>query len=197
MRPSAGGGRQLLTKAGALLLDGVLEVGFARVLELRKRVGEGSVRHPRLSLRRCDAAHGEAVLLPLVRDAFGRLREDRTTPPYVVPLAWLGCEAELLEFSCSRWRCMSEDVFELVRLDPTHGGEPLCQVVVSNSMFAPDAMVGDPVDFEDMKVKELKDELLARGASRTGPKGVLQQRLHTLIVQGAAEVARERTDWDA
>eukprot|EP00966_Prymnesium_polylepis_P309467 7150730-Prymnesium_polylepis.1 len=56
-------------------------------------------------------------------------------------------------------------------------------------------MVGDAVDFEEMKVKELKDELkMARGASRTGVKGVLQQRLHTLIVQAAAEVARARAD---
>ena len=66
------------------------------------------------------------------------------------------------------------------------GGESLCQVVVSDDMFAADAMVGDAVDFEEMKVKELKDELMARGASRTGVKGVLQQRLHTLIVQAAA-----------
>ena len=144
--------RQLQTKAGALLLDGVLEVGFARVLELRKRVGEGSVRHPRLSMRRSDVAFGEAVLLPLVRDAAGRLREDRSAPPYTVPLAWLGCRAELLEFACSRWRCMSVDVFELVRLEPTCGGESLYQVVVSDDMFAADAMVGDAVDFEEMKV---------------------------------------------
>ena len=34
LRPSPSSGRQLQTKAGALLLDGVLEVGFARVLEL-------------------------------------------------------------------------------------------------------------------------------------------------------------------
>eukprot|EP00966_Prymnesium_polylepis_P137389 3174583-Prymnesium_polylepis.1 len=53
-------------------------------------------------------------------------------------------------------------------------------------MFAADAMVGDAVVFEEMKVKELKDELMVRGASRTGAKGVLQQRLHTLIVQAAA-----------
>jgi hypothetical protein len=142
-------------------------------------VGEGSVRHPRLSMRQSDLAYGEAVLLPLVRDVAGRLREDRSTPPYTVPLAWLGCRAELLEFACSRWRCMSEDVLELVRLEPMSGGEPLCQVAVSDNMFAADAMVGDAVDFEEMKVKELKDELLARGASRTGAKGVLQQRLHT------------------
>eukprot|EP00966_Prymnesium_polylepis_P061552 1428430-Prymnesium_polylepis.2 len=45
-------------------------------------------------------------------------------------------------------------------------------------------------DFEEMKVKELKDELMVRGASRTGVEGVLQQMLHTLIVKAAAEVRR-------
>eukprot|EP00966_Prymnesium_polylepis_P265103 6124837-Prymnesium_polylepis.1 len=40
--PSARGGRELQTKGGPLLLDGVLEVGFACILELRKRVGDGS-----------------------------------------------------------------------------------------------------------------------------------------------------------
>ena len=43
-----------------------------------------------------------------------------------------------------------------------------------------------------MKVRELKEELMARGASRTGVKGTLQQRLHTLILQEAAERARAR-----
>eukprot|EP00966_Prymnesium_polylepis_P055027 1272037-Prymnesium_polylepis.2 len=62
-------------------------------------------------------------------------------------------------------------------------------------------MVGDAVDFEEMKVKlkpveSLKDELMARGASRTEVERVLQQRLHTLIVQAAAEKARARADSD-
>ena len=74
------------------------------------------------------------------------------------------------------------------------GGVEKHLVVVSDDMFAADAMVGDAVDFEEMKVKELKDELMARSASRTGVKGVLQQRLHTLIVKAAAEAARARAD---
>ena len=195
--PSAGGGRTLKTKAGPLLLDGLLEVGFARILEVRKRVGDGSVRHPRLSMRRSDASCGEAVLLPLVRDVDDRLLEDRSRPPYVVPLAWLGCQVEVRQFASSRWRCMSADVFEVVRLEPACGGEPLCTVVLEDNMFAADVMVAEAIAFEEMKVRELKGELMARGASRTGVKGTLQQRLHTLIVQEAAERARARAATDA
>ena len=83
VQPSPDGGCSLRTKAGPLLLDGLLEVGFACVLELRKRVGDGSVRHPRLSMRRTDVARGEAVLLPLGRNAAGQLQEDRSRAPYL------------------------------------------------------------------------------------------------------------------
>eukprot|EP00966_Prymnesium_polylepis_P063645 1476008-Prymnesium_polylepis.1 len=92
---------------------------------------------------------------------------------------------------------MSADVFELVRLEPACGGEPLCAVVLDDEMFAADAMMAEAVAFEEMKVKELKEELMARGSSRTGVKGTLQQRLHTLIVQEAAERARARAATDA
>ena len=97
---------------------------------------------------------------------------------------------ELREFACSRWRCRSEDVFGLVRLEPTCGGAPLCQVVLSDDMFEADAMMEEAVALEEMKVKQLKAELAVRGAARVGAKGVLQQRLHALIVQEATESAR-------
>ena len=116
----------------------------------------------------------------------------------MVPLVLLGSRAEVREFACSRWRCMSQDVFELMRLEPMYGGEPLCRVVLSDDMFAADAMLGEAVDFEEMTVKQLKEELMERGASRAGVKGVLQQRLHTLIVQDASERAHAaHTDEDA
>ena len=51
-------------------------------------------------------------------------------------------------------------------------------------------MVEEAVALEEMKVKQLKAELAARGAARAGAEGVLQQRLHTLIVQEATEYAR-------
>ena len=44
------------TKGGALPLEGVLEVGYARIAEIRKGVGQASVQHPRLSVKRKDAA---------------------------------------------------------------------------------------------------------------------------------------------
>ena len=47
---------------------------------------------------------------------------------------------------------MSEHIFELVRLEPKCGGEPLCQVVLSSSMFAANAMQAEAVAFEEMKV---------------------------------------------
>ena len=84
--------RELQTKAGRLLLEGQLEVGHARILELRKGVGASSVQHPRLSVRRSDAARCEAVLLPLVRSADGRLCEDRSVAPLLVPLVMLGSQ---------------------------------------------------------------------------------------------------------
>lgn len=174
----------------------MLDVGFAYVLELRKRIGDGSVRHPRLSLRRVDAAHGEAVVLPLVRDDAGRLRADRSRSPYVVLLTWLGCRVEVREFTCTRLRCMSQDVFELLCLQPTCGGEPLFQMALDRGMFAADVMLGEAVAFEEMKVRELKGELMARGASRTGVKGSLQARLHALIVQGALRARRDAMDDD-
>ena len=65
-------------------------------------------------------------------------------------------------------------------------------------MFEADAMVEEAVALEEMKVKQLKVELAARGAARVGAKERLQHRLHTLIVhEEAAERARvARMDTD-
>ena len=68
---------------------------------------------------------------------------------------------------------------------------------MSADMFEADAMVEKAVALEEMKVKQLKVELAARGAARAGAKERLQQRLHTLIVQEATERARvARMDTD-
>ena len=54
-----------------------------------------------------------------------------------------------------------------------------------------------PVAFEEMKVADLKAELVARGAARSRAKGVLHQsRLHALIVQSAVERARGGVEED-
>ena len=91
--------RSLPTKAGPLLLEGVLEVGYARLAEIRKGVGKASVQHPRLSVKCEDATSCEAVLIPMGLAADGTLSEDLSQPPMLVPLALLGCEvaAELLD----------------------------------------------------------------------------------------------------
>ena len=67
----------------------------------------------------------------------------------------------------------------------------LREEVVTEDLFRASAMHAEaPVAFEEMKVAALKAELVARGAARSGAKGVLQSRLHTLIVQSAVERAR-------
>ena len=43
------------------------------------------------------------------------------------------------------------------------------------------------VPFEVMKVAQLKEELAARGSTRTALKAVLQRRLHALLVQAAIQ----------
>ena len=51
-------------------------------------------------------------------------------------------------------------------------------------MFGASEMIADAtISFEEMKVRNLKDELLMRGVSRSGLKAALQRRLHGLIVQ--------------
>ena len=59
-----------------------------------------------------------------------------------------------------------------------HGGPRLHGMALSSSMFAAAEMVaGGDVDFEAMKVAQLKAELAERGSTRTGLKAVLQRRL--------------------
>ena len=69
----------------------------ARIAELRKGVGCGSVAHPCLSVRREDASKCEAVLTLLVEGDGGLLTEDRTKPPMLVPLTLLGCKVEVAD----------------------------------------------------------------------------------------------------
>jgi hypothetical protein len=63
-------------------------------------------------------------------------------------------------------------------------------------MFASEVMkAGGELDFEAMKLPQLKEELAARGSSRSGLKANLQRRLHGLLVESAiarrAEAAAE------
>ena len=184
--------RQLQTKRGPLLLEGHLEVGYARIAELRKGLGVASVQHPRLSVRRDDARRCEVVLQMLTREG-GVLQEDRRSPPQLAPVATLGCKVEARErpgaSSCACWTPAEYD-----SLAEAHdcGGAPLQSTYVDGSWFAADAMLaGGEVAFEDMAQPQLKDELAVRGEARSGLKHVLQRRLHALLVQAAIEARRE------
>ena len=49
-------------------------------------------------------------------------------------------------------------------------------------------MLGEwQLPFEEMKLKQLKEELAARSARRSGLKAMLQHQLHGLLVQAAIE----------
>ena len=50
---------------------------------------------------------------------------------------------------------------------------------------SPTNKAGGGVPFERMKVAQLKEELAARGSTRTGLKMVLQRRLHGMLVHAA------------
>ena len=185
---ATGTGHELQTKAGPLPLEGVLKVGYARIAEIRKGVGRGSVAHPRLSVRYDDAARCEAVLTPLVLDEVTNvLSEDGTRPPLLVPLALLGCKVEVRELSSCDAYWGGE--YELVRPAPTCGGPMLQMLVLDETTFAASAMeAGGELSFEQMKLPALKLELAARGSTRTGLKASLQRRLHGLLVQAAIAV---------
>ena len=66
----------------------------------------------------------------------------------------------------------------------------------SASSESKDAMLTTGLAFADMKVADLRDELHERGASRTGVKGTLQLKLHTLIVYDALKAARTQAQQD-
>ena len=178
----------------SLLLDGSLQVGFARLLEIRKGVGQASVQHPRLSVKRESAAGCEAVLRPLLLEG-DTLREDLSAPPKLVSLALLGCKVEAEPLAPGD--AYSGATFRIGALAEGHGGDPLRSMVLTESMFGADAMEsGGNVPFESMKVAQLKEELAARGSTRrTGLKMVLQRRLHAMLMQSAIErQARQMED---
>jgi hypothetical protein len=152
--------RELQTKAGPLPLEGVLEVWATRAsfAEIRKGVGQASVQHPRLSVKRKDASGCEAVLIPLVQEADGTLCEDFSRPPELVPLALLGCKVEVEPIAAGD--CRTGGTFRMGAPVDGYGGARLHGMVLSGGMFAAAEMVaGGDVDFEAMKVAQLKAEL--------------------------------------
>ena len=132
------------------------------------------------------AAGCEAVVISLVCEADGTLHEDFDRPPELLPLALLGCKVEVDLITAGD--CRTGSTFRMSAPVEGHGGPRLHGMVLSSGMFAAAEMVaGGDVDFEAMKVTQLKVELAERGSTRTGLKAVLQRRLHALIVQAARE----------
>ena len=190
---AAGVTRELQTKAGPLPLDGTLEVGYARIAELRKGVGWGSVAHPRWSVRCEDVGRCEAVIVPLVltHAEDGVLRDDRRVAPQLVPLALLGCKMEATLLTAGG--AYVGDAFTLGARVRSHGGAPLRTRYLDDAAFEAKAMMaGGELPFEEMKLAQLKEELAARGSTRSGLKAVLQRRLHGLLVEAAIGAHRKR-----
>ena len=50
---------------------------------------------------------------------------------------------------------------------------------------------GGELCFEEMKLPQLKDELAARGMPRSGPKAMLQRKLHAALVLAAQPEAMD------
>ena len=77
------------------------------------------------------------------------------------------------------------------------GGAALREFALSADMFRKGEASGLQVDLMDMKVPQLKDELEARGETKTGCKPWLRGRLHAAIVRAhiAAAATTRRMRW--
>ena len=125
------------------------------------------------------------MLTPLVAEA-GVLREDRSRPPCLVPLALLGCKVEVSELASGG--AYGGSTYAIVQAAPLCGGPRLRRLALVEAMFGAEAMAaGGALSLEEMKLPQLKEELAAREAKRTGLKATLQRRLHGLLVQAAIE----------
>lgn len=194
-------------EASQLGLEGVLRVGYARILELRK--WNGRVMHPRLGIARNDAIRGMAVVLPFVRRSLfsperlaslfgddsdteegvgGRWTVDRRrAAPLLVPLVSLGRHVQLVDDDAAPGQ------YSIASVSDTAGGPALHGCVISIEMFEADQMVG-PVekDLMDMKVTELKGELEARKAPKTArDKMALRIRLRALMIRAVLDARQE------
>ena len=65
------------------------------------------------------------------------------------------------------------------------GGALLQSMRLTRAMFGARAMVAVRVRLAKMKLKELAEELGARGATKSGRKRALQLRLRALIIRAA------------
>ena len=194
-------------ETSGLGLEGVLRVGYARILELRK--WNGRVMHPRLGIARNNAARGMAVVLPFVRrspwspehlaslfgddsdteeGAGGRWTVDRRrAAPLLVPLVSLGRLVQLAEDRAAPGQ------YTILSVSDVAGGPALRGCAITLEMFEADKMVGLVAkDLMEMKVAELKKELEARDAPKTArDKMALRVRLRALMIRAALDAHRE------
>ena len=173
-----------LNSEAELMLEGVLLVGYACVLELRKLNGKRRV--PRLSVRAKDASRCSAVILPLVGRG-GRWVADRSVArPVLVPLLSLGRCVVASKGSGNR-----ASSFTIAAADQAAGGPALRTMNLSEDLFAAAAMSVVEKDLMEMKVTELKEELAWRDEPVSGNKAWLRRRLHAAIVREHLEAASE------
>lgn len=71
------------------------------------------------------------------------------------------------------------------------GGARLHPLELSLEMFGADEMFAVSIPLQDMKVKQLAEELVARGVAKSGLKRALQLRLRALMIAAALEVTAE------
>ena len=65
------------------------------------------------------------------------------------------------------------------------GGPLLRTIHLDSAMFSKREMLSVDKDLVELKVAELKEELQARGEPTSGPKPMLQRRLHASMVRAA------------
>ena len=186
--------RKMMTnkKVGRLILHGRLKRSYARILELRKSVGQSAqIRHPRQSLKAQDPIPSDAVLEILIRGDDGLLHEDTSRPPFLTPISTLGSAVTLLELTAPS--CAAPGSYCLDETLDDCGGPKLPKhLKLTPQLFNAASMRhrSDATDFEKMKTRSLKNEMAARGLTvRSGLKADLQHRLYSEIVRAAAEEA--------
>ena len=126
-----------LNSGSDLMLEGVLRVGYARVLELRKLNGKRRV--PRLSVRSKDASLCSAVILPLIEREDGWVADPSVAGPVLVPLLSLGRRVLASEGSGE-----SADTFSFSAAEHVAGGLQLYTTCLTEEMFEADAMQVTP-----------------------------------------------------
>jgi hypothetical protein len=166
-------GAGLNSGSGELLLEGLLNIGYARVMELRKLNGKGRVlRH---SIRATDASVTLAVLQPLVKRGDSWAIDFALAPPVLVPVLSLGRRMEAAS--------AAGGTLTVTAAAAAAGGLALRRMVLSEELFHAGAMQVVKKNLLDQKVLELKEELTARGEGTTGNKAFLLRRLHAAIVR--------------